>query len=611
MKYSAFAPLYMYCLLLLTSVVASSVQANDEEYANACLKGKLTDVLYLMSANPVNARLFNVHTPLRPGLEGNNSLEMFNRYRGEYGVYIPAFIYAVSGGDKQVVDAFVRSRAVIDSYSVLKKTEEHGFVTRKELKYWTPLYEAVRVGHRDLINRFLEYGALLGSFDIRADTLFHLAARIGDTETIKILIQRKAPFTENFAGENAFHEAARYGRVKVFQTLLNDLASLNVRHERLRFFWDNPNSNMETPFFLAAKHGQTDIVSLLKTHGAICNRPNKQGLTPLQVAATNGHYQTVRELVENGAYDFDNVAMATINAVKNGHAGIVSYLMEINPNIDYQQAVIHAAKEGDMKMLMLLTEFRVQAPVIHINLLGTALYWVIKNGSVGSEGFENDSFKNDSFMAMNHLIALGAKLSVFDEKGNFPTHLAATAPPCVMAQLETHNDFAKVAAQANHDGLTALHLAARHGNTQVVQALLGKVGIDVNAKGSNNETPLYEAVEHGHMDVVHLLLMHNADTTIAKHLSYFKSENPIECAIRKKLPVSEVNVLLSHTPGGTGNLGITRRVQGVFSGQLPLFALPVTEKIVRQGEPVCFTSAAPFPTGSFGIYPVYSPSGKK
>ncbi len=594
MKCQALATFRRFCFLLLTSLLVSSVQANDKDFAIACLEGKVAEVFRYINERTANVKLNAYRWFLLPGVEGNNALELLNAQRAGFRVRIPALIFAVSGGNENVVGAFMRARGEIEScITLLGDTNDYGTVYKKELEFWTPLYEAVRMGHRDMINSFVAYGASLGSFGLPADSLFHLAARIGDTETIKVLIRNRAPFQENFSGENAFHEAARYGRIEIIKALLSELQALNVRQKQIPLFWDQPNDNMETPFFLAAMHGHADSASLLKEYGAYDSRPNKQGVTPLQMAATKGHCQTVRQLVESGTLDTDNGVAAALLAVRNGHPDIVSYLLNKNPDIDYQSAVIHAAKSGDTKMLQVLTEPRQHVEPVSGVVLGSALYWAVKN--------------QKSLKSIQHLVEMGALLNIRDSEGNTSLHLAAGHPD-VMEILANHNDFSHAARLVNSDGLTALHLAARHGNTQTIKLMLSFGDINVNATGARNETPLYEAVSNGHEKAMNLLLTHGADSTLKKRLPFLVGENPIECAIRKRLPDSTVSSLLRNAGRGTASIGLPAKAFGVLSGQLPLFPSRTASRVVETGVPL-----GPLPTASFpsDVYPVYTSGSKK
>lgn len=60
-------------------------------------------------------------------------------------------------------------------------------------------------------------------------------------------------------------------------------------------------------------------------------------------------------------------------------------------------------------------------------------------------------------------------------------------------------------ASVDKDGNTLLHLAARHGYTEVVEKLI-KAGADVNIANRNGDTPLGLARRNGHREITEMLL---------------------------------------------------------------------------------------------------------
>ncbi|XP_021773189.1 ankyrin-1-like [Chenopodium quinoa] len=65
---------------------------------------------------------------------------------------------------------------------------------------------------------------------------------------------------------------------------------------------------------------------------------------------------------------------------------------------------------------------------------------------------------------------------------------------------------------------TALHFAAREGQTEVCKYLLEELKLDVNVKDADGETPLVHAARQGHIATVSYLLDHGADPAIASDL---------------------------------------------------------------------------------------------
>ena len=59
-------------------------------------------------------------------------------------------------------------------------------------------------------------------------------------------------------------------------------------------------------------------------------------------------------------------------------------------------------------------------------------------------------------------------------------------------------------------GFSALHIAAKYGNAEMVRLLLER-NVDVNSPGKHHLTPLHVAAHYKHPNVAALLLDNNAD----------------------------------------------------------------------------------------------------
>ena len=97
--------------------------------------------------------------------------------------------------------------------------------------------------------------------------------------------------------------------------------------------------------------------------------------------------------------------------------------------------------------------------------------------------------------------------------------------------------------EADHDGWTALHIAAREGNTEATQLLLSQPSISVNAKNRWKSTPLMLAAGSGNLSIIDLLLRHPR-TQIDLQAEYYGRTALIEAAVKGHISV--VKALVSN-----------------------------------------------------------------
>ena len=140
---------------------------------------------------------------------------------------------------------------------------------------------------------------------------------------------------------------------------------------------------------------------------------------------------------------------------------------------------------------------------------------------LGEAAYEND------LAAVQASLAKGADIEARDHDGDTALHLAAIqAGPAVIAAL--------IAAGADPnalstDGQTPLFHAAEHGNLRALQALL-TADADVNARDKDSHTPLFYAIDQGHREVVEALLAAGSDLAVRDK----DGDTPLDLAISLK-----------------------------------------------------------------------------
>ncbi len=119
---------------------------------------------------------------------------------------------------------------------------------------------------------------------------FFGSVKTDDYSTVqKMLARGFDPNTKNADGQVLLYLAIREPAPNVAKTLMNSpKTNLNAR-----------NKTLETPLMIAALSGQNEFVdALIKRNGDV----NSPGWTPLHYAATKGHIQVMKTLLDNYAY---------------------------------------------------------------------------------------------------------------------------------------------------------------------------------------------------------------------------------------------------------------------------------------------------------------------
>ena len=103
---------------------------------------------------------------------------------------------------------------------------------------------------------------------------------------------------------------------------------------------DQANNTGVTPLYIAAENGHTEVVALLvKEGGAAVDQANNDGWTPLLTAADEGHTEVVALLVKEGGAAVDQAindgATPLLFAAQKGHTASVELLLQhgAGPNI--------------------------------------------------------------------------------------------------------------------------------------------------------------------------------------------------------------------------------------------------------------------------------------
>jgi ankyrin repeat protein len=320
-----------------------------------------------------------------------------------------------------------------------------------------------------------------------------LATTFGATDVVRLLMERRKLDVDikTLQGETPLYTAAWHGYEPIVQLLLEKGA--NTESPRL--------ANGQTALHVSACNGHEAVVQTLLEHGANIDADDNWGLTALYLAAMNGHEAVVNVLLEKGAnVNFKELVVgrtALQMAASAGYKGIVSLLLNSGANVESvdkmgRTALHDAGKYRDRTVVGLLLQRGANIEAKDRDGY-TPLYYAIFHGRVG---VVRQLLESARFGSKDERYGTALPLAARDGNENIVQLLLSKG-----AAIETEW----------YDGSTALHLAARSGNRSMTQILL-KNGANIEAKTARGETALHLSIQRGNpVNVPELLLKMGAN----------------------------------------------------------------------------------------------------
>lgn len=265
----------------------------------------------------------------------------------------------------------------------------------------TALSLAAARGHCDVVRRLAAAGASLGHVDMAGQCSLVHAARHGRLSVVGYLLacdwiptsESKAEsgvleINREEAAQQAVVAAASQGHEAVVEYLL-DMAEVII---------DRPDTLIgETALTISAANGSTATVSALLARGANPLVVNTKGLSPLMLAAKEGHWGTAERLLQgNLSSSMDTVSDETISLLEQR-------------DLAGRTALMLAACEGHINLLELFLDKGSILKTKDKEGL-TALSWACVRGRI---------------TAVQMLLDRGSDINTSDNSGRTPLDLAA------------------------------------------------------------------------------------------------------------------------------------------------------------------------------------------
>ncbi|XP_021295345.1 serine/threonine-protein phosphatase 6 regulatory ankyrin repeat subunit B-like [Herrania umbratica] len=372
--------------------------------------------------------------------------------------------------------------------------------------------------HSDSVNSWLSARA---THDIKLKVAFvgpfllHHAVSCGDFEVVKNMIKRQKSVLYDLStreAESLLRVATQLANSEDMVNLLLEAGLRTASREEEEdgndagFYQLDPRweSKGWTELHVAVVFDQTEeLVELLrKGRREPLDWRDKEGRTPLHLAASKGNIECAKILVESGvdknAKSKDG-RTALFRAAANGSRRMVEMLIEMDadptiPDDRGRSAFDIARDKGHEEMVEIMER-------------GEEVLMVARRGDA---------------RRLQSLLQNGAATNFQDQYGLTALHAAA---------IKGHRDVVSVLIESGSDlergdneGHTALHLAVEGGHLETVEALIEK-GANAKAKNTRGVSPLYMAKTMGY-DVISQVLMQRGNCSSLPSASSSSSSLP-------------------------------------------------------------------------------------
>lgn len=415
----------------------------------------------------------------------------------------------------------------------------------------TPLTASINAGHAEITKLLIAKGADVNAKDRSGRTPLGIALDKGQREIADLLRQHGAKEEKSAGQSNAqpaktLHQAAADGDLEQVRKLIAQGADANATEgERT---W--------TPLLAAATKGHAEIVKFLLESGAKVNAADSYGYTPLYYAIWSDDKETIKALVVGGAdvnkrpanrVDYPPLVYAIWQGKKDNVEILLDAGADINTKDDAGNTTLFWAAFFSQRDVLDLILTRGNWPdTIYLAACKGDLERVKTLVENGTDVNAKDEFGCTSLhwaslayspAVAEFLLAKGAEIDAKHHRWGLTPLMHAHALPVVELLVSKGAD---VHAALEPSGRTKLHMACLAGDRDIAEFLIRK-GANVNLKTNSGATPLSQAASAGHADVIELLIGKGADVNVPDA----RGRTPLALARQGKHPEA-VRILRQH-----------------------------------------------------------------
>lgn len=428
----------------------------------------------------------------------------------------------------------------------------------------TPLMIAVRENRLSIVEKLLELGASLSDRTKDGRTALHVAAAHSKEEIVRLLLTKKADpnATGGPKDQLPLHYASLRvtGAVSVVQTLMKasnkdvkctpdkdgciplflavEVGNVGICKELLS---SNADSQLrakskkygDTVLHACCRKKELELSKLLVEYGAMVDEQNDEGQTPLHIVAWEGDEILLKFLYQckanpNIVDKFDRSPLHI--AAERGYTNVVEFLTE-----KFRANVLARTKDGSTLMHIAAQCGHPDTALAFLKK-GVLLHMPNKSGALCLHA----AAKRGHSAVVKALLQKGAQVDARTKDHYTALHIAAQF--CKPLVVQTLLGFgAQVQLKGGKAQETPLHIAARIPDGEKVAEMLLKCGADVNVEQENGETAMHIAARHGNLNMIIALIEDGGEPTWQSKVG----DNPLHVAARHcHLPV--VEEILNH-----------------------------------------------------------------
>uniref|UniRef100_A0A8C2BM62 Ankyrin repeat domain 27 (VPS9 domain) n=1 Tax=Cyprinus carpio TaxID=7962 RepID=A0A8C2BM62_CYPCA len=329
-----------------------------------------------------------------------------------------------------------------------------------------------------------------------------------------------------------------------------------------------------TPLHVAAICGQSLLIDVLVSKGAVVNATDYHALTPLHLSCQKGfqgvtllllHYKANTDAQDN------NGSTPLHLACMYGHEDCVKALLyfdlhscRLNVQNDKGDTPLHIAARWGYEGIMEVLLENGASTLIHNKAKETPLHCALNSKVRRTVRFTVEKLLRavaDGDVQMVRYLLDWLDEEPEEEEDSVPVKTELCHPLCQCPSCEPAQKPDGVGVNSSADGFTPLHVAALHGHTALV-SLFTRHGANINARNNQSATPLHLACQNSQIQVVSALLECNAK--LNKKDQYGNTPLILAC-LKGNLEIATILLesgALVNLANNQGNTGLHEAVRG-------------------------------------------------